>query len=153
HRGARRRQEGGRAPAARPRAARGRPDRRRPSRPAQGGAAAVLPAGDGEGVTAARTLIVNADDFGLTPGVSRGILDAGATGIVTSTTVMVNRPIDRDLIARLEASGLGACRRSWTARAASSATRARPRRAPARTRRASSSATRSTPFVRSWDAS
>jgi predicted glycoside hydrolase/deacetylase ChbG (UPF0249 family) len=59
-------------------------------------------------VTAARTLIVNADDFGLTPGVSRGILDAGATGIVTSTTVMVNRPIDPELVERLEASGLGA---------------------------------------------
>jgi predicted glycoside hydrolase/deacetylase ChbG (UPF0249 family) len=59
-------------------------------------------------VTAARTLIVNADDFGLTPGVSRGILEAGATGIVTSTTVMVNRPIDPELIARLESSGLGA---------------------------------------------
>src|SRR4030095_8186486 len=108
HRGARRRQEGGRAPAARPRAARGRPDHRRPSRPAQGGAAAVLPAGDGEVVPAARTLIVTADDFGLTAGVSRGILEAGARGIVTSTTVMVNRPIDPELIARLEASGLGA---------------------------------------------
>ena len=59
-------------------------------------------------MTAARTLIVNADDFGLTPGVSRGILEAGATGIVTSTTVLVNRPIDPELIARLEASGLGA---------------------------------------------
>ena len=51
-----------------------------------------------------RTLIVNADDFGLTPGVSRGILDAGATGIVTSTTVLVNRPIDPELIARLRAA-------------------------------------------------
>ena len=59
-------------------------------------------------MTAARTLIVNADDFGLTPGVSRGILEAGATGIVTSTTVLVNRPIDPELIARLEASELGA---------------------------------------------
>ena len=59
-------------------------------------------------MTAARTLIVNADDFGLTPGVSRGILEAGAKGIVTSTTVLVNRPTDPDLIARLEASGLGA---------------------------------------------
>ena len=58
-------------------------------------------------MTAVLTLIVNADDFGLTPGVSRGILDAGATGIVTSTTVLVNRPIDPELIARLEASGLG----------------------------------------------
>jgi predicted glycoside hydrolase/deacetylase ChbG (UPF0249 family) len=59
-------------------------------------------------VTAARTLIVNADDFGLTPGVSRGILEAGAKGIVTSTTMLVNRPTDPDLIARLQASGLGA---------------------------------------------
>ena len=55
----------------------------------------------------ARTLIVNADDFGLTRGVSRGILEARSRGIVTSTTVLVNRPIDRDLIAELEASGLG----------------------------------------------
>jgi predicted glycoside hydrolase/deacetylase ChbG (UPF0249 family) len=58
-------------------------------------------------VTASRTLIVNADDFGLTPGVSRGILEAGARGIVTSTTVLVNRPIDPELIDRLESSGLG----------------------------------------------
>jgi predicted glycoside hydrolase/deacetylase ChbG (UPF0249 family) len=54
-----------------------------------------------------RTLIVNADDFGLTPGVSRGILEARAHGIVTSTTVIVNRPIHRALIDELEASGLG----------------------------------------------
>jgi chitin disaccharide deacetylase len=59
-------------------------------------------------VTAPRTLIVNADDFGLTPGVSRGILEAGARGIVTSTTVIVNRATDSELIARLKASGLGA---------------------------------------------
>ena len=56
---------------------------------------------------AARTLIVNADDFGLTPGVSRGILDAGERGIVTSTTVLVNRAIDPDLLERLGASELG----------------------------------------------
>lgn len=35
-------------------------------------------------------LIVNADDFGLTHGVTRGILDAMDNGIVTSTTMMVN---------------------------------------------------------------
>ena len=60
----------------------------------------------GNAVTA-RTLIVNADDFGLTPGVSRGILDAGATGIVTSTTAIVTRPIEPELIERLLDSGLG----------------------------------------------
>lgn len=39
-----------------------------------------------------RWLIVNADDFNLTEGVSRGILEAHRSGIVTSTTVMVNLP-------------------------------------------------------------
>lgn len=39
-----------------------------------------------------RRLIVNADDYGLTPGVSRGILRAHAEGIVTSTSVMINMP-------------------------------------------------------------
>jgi predicted glycoside hydrolase/deacetylase ChbG (UPF0249 family) len=58
-------------------------------------------------VKPARALIVNADDFGLTRGVSRGILEARARGIVTSTTVLVNRPVDPDLVAALEASGLG----------------------------------------------
>jgi len=55
-----------------------------------------------------RTLIVNADDFGLTRGVSRGILEAHQRGIVTSTTVIVNRPIDPALVEALLASGLGA---------------------------------------------
>ena len=37
-------------------------------------------------------LIVNADDFGLTDGVTFGILSAMERGIVTSTTMMVNMP-------------------------------------------------------------
>jgi predicted glycoside hydrolase/deacetylase ChbG (UPF0249 family) len=37
-----------------------------------------------------KRLIVNADDFGLTAGVSRGILEAHRRGIVTSTTVLIN---------------------------------------------------------------
>lgn len=37
-------------------------------------------------------LIVNADDFGRAPGVSRGIVEAHRRGIVTSTTMMVNLP-------------------------------------------------------------
>jgi chitin disaccharide deacetylase len=40
----------------------------------------------------ARRLIVNADDFGRSPGITRGILDAHHLGIVTSTTLMVNLP-------------------------------------------------------------
>ncbi len=39
-----------------------------------------------------KKLIVNADDFGRSPGVSRGILQAHRSGIVTSTTVMINQP-------------------------------------------------------------
>lgn len=39
-----------------------------------------------------RFLIVNADDFGLSPGVSRGIIQAHRDGILTSTTFMVNFP-------------------------------------------------------------
>lgn len=37
-------------------------------------------------------LIVNADDFGLTPGVTYGIMEGHQQGIVTSTTAMVNMP-------------------------------------------------------------
>lgn len=39
-----------------------------------------------------RRLIVNADDFGLSPGVNAGIIDAHMAGIVTSTSLMVNSP-------------------------------------------------------------
>jgi predicted glycoside hydrolase/deacetylase ChbG (UPF0249 family) len=52
-------------------------------------------------------LIVNADDFGLTSGVSRGILDAHRKGIATSTTVLVTRPVDPQLLAQLKATRLG----------------------------------------------
>ena len=39
-----------------------------------------------------RRLIINADDLGLTEGVNRGIAEAHARGIVTSTTLMANSP-------------------------------------------------------------
>lgn len=45
---------------------------------------------------ASRALIVNADDFNLTAGVSRGIAEAHRAGMVTSTTVLVNLPGLRD---------------------------------------------------------
>ena len=54
-----------------------------------------------------RQLIVNADDFGLTAGVSRGILEAHQRGIVTSTTVLANLPIPAELLAELRATRLG----------------------------------------------
>ena len=56
---------------------------------------------------ASKILIVNADDFGLTAGVSRGILEAHRTGIVTSTTLLVNRAIPPAQVEELKTSGLG----------------------------------------------
>jgi chitin disaccharide deacetylase len=55
-------------------------------------------------------LIVNADDFNLTEGVTRGILHGCRHGIITSTTVMVNLPglaYTRDLAHGANSLGLG----------------------------------------------
>jgi predicted glycoside hydrolase/deacetylase ChbG (UPF0249 family) len=54
-----------------------------------------------------KRLIVNADDFGLTAGVSRGILEAHRRGIVTSTTLMASLPLDGALLDGLKVSRLG----------------------------------------------
>ena len=43
----------------------------------------------------ATQLIINADDFGFSPGITDGILHAHKTGILTSTTLMSTMP-DRD---------------------------------------------------------
>jgi len=61
-------------------------------------------------MTTERALIVNADDFGLTAGVSRGILAAHRRGIVTSTTALASLPPQPDLdaeAAALPALGIG----------------------------------------------
>lgn len=54
-----------------------------------------------------RQLIVNADDFGATPGVSRGIIRAHNEGIVTSTTVLANMPAAAAWIAKAQADAPG----------------------------------------------
>ena len=54
-----------------------------------------------------RRLIVNADDWGLSRGVSEGILAAHRHGIVSSTTVLATADLDREQVARLRDSGLG----------------------------------------------
>jgi chitin disaccharide deacetylase len=46
-----------------------------------------------------RELIVNADDFGLSPGVNRGIFHAHEHGIVTSASLMVRGPAAEDAAA------------------------------------------------------
>jgi chitin disaccharide deacetylase len=42
--------------------------------------------------TSHKRLIVNADDFGMTPSISRGIIEGHRNGIVTSTSVMITCP-------------------------------------------------------------
>jgi predicted glycoside hydrolase/deacetylase ChbG (UPF0249 family) len=55
-----------------------------------------------------RQLIVNADDYGRAPAVSRGILKAHREGIVTSTTVMINQPgVEGQLAEALACPDLG----------------------------------------------
>jgi chitin disaccharide deacetylase len=43
-----------------------------------------------------RRLIINADDFGFTPGVNRAIVEAHTSGVVTSSTLMANGPAFAD---------------------------------------------------------
>src|ERR1700722_15737800 len=45
-----------------------------------------------------RRLIVNADDFGFTAGVNRGIVEAHCRGVVTSSTLMANGPAFSDAV-------------------------------------------------------
>jgi chitin disaccharide deacetylase len=55
----------------------------------------------GQRASAVPRLIVTADDFGLSPGVDRGILEAYHHGIVHSTALLVNFPDVADSVARL----------------------------------------------------
>ena len=55
-----------------------------------------------------KKLIINADDYGRSPGVSRGILRAHREGIVTSTTAMINQPkVEAQLAEALTCPELG----------------------------------------------
>ena len=57
-----------------------------------------------------RALVVNGDDFGLTPGVNAGILDAHLRGILTSASLFANAPATPEAIAiarRTPALGVG----------------------------------------------
>src|SRR5580698_7200271 len=44
-------------------------------------------------------LIVNADDFGLTPGINRAIAELHDAGVLTSSTLMANGPAFADAVA------------------------------------------------------
>jgi hopanoid biosynthesis associated protein HpnK len=53
-----------------------------------------------------RRLIINADDFGLTVGVNRAIVEAHQRGVVTSATMMANASAMQDAVARAREAGL-----------------------------------------------
>ena len=52
-----------------------------------------------------RYLLVNADDFGIGPQVSEGILDLAARGAVTSTVLLANSPHAEDAVRRWQSRG------------------------------------------------
>lgn len=49
-------------------------------------------------------LIINADDFGLSEGINRGIMEAVAAGVLRSTSIMVNMPAFADAVRRAGAA-------------------------------------------------
>lgn len=53
-----------------------------------------------------RRLIVNADDFGLSPGLNRGIIDLHTAGIVTSASLLMNLPATAEALALTTGSDL-----------------------------------------------
>src|SRR5947208_10841292 len=53
----------------------------------------------------ARYLLVTADDFGIGPETSRGILELAARGVVTSTVLLVNSPHALDAVAAWRKAG------------------------------------------------
>src|SRR5437763_1536911 len=55
---------------------------------------------------ASRVLVVVADDYGIGPETSRGILELAAAGVVTGTVLMVNSPFAADAVRAWRASGV-----------------------------------------------
>jgi chitin disaccharide deacetylase len=51
-----------------------------------------------------KQLILNADDFGMTPGINEAIIRAHREGILTSTTLMANAPAFEDAVERVRAN-------------------------------------------------
>ena len=53
---------------------------------------------DAPGTHGRRALIINADDFGMSAGINRGILEAAEARVVTSASLMVNMPASDDAL-------------------------------------------------------
>ena len=58
-----------------------------------------------DATTEVRQLVINADDFGFSEGINRGIMEAFYAGALRSTSVMVGMPAFADAVRRLRASG------------------------------------------------
>lgn len=56
-------------------------------------------------ISPARYLLITADDFGIGPETSRGILELAALGAITSTVLLVNSPFAADAVREWEAAG------------------------------------------------
>jgi predicted glycoside hydrolase/deacetylase ChbG (UPF0249 family) len=56
-------------------------------------------------MTSTRRLIINSDDFGYTPAVTRGILEAHDAGVLTSTSMLANMPGFDDAVRGARAAG------------------------------------------------
>ena len=52
-----------------------------------------------------KLLVVNADDFGLAPGINAGIIEGFEKGILTSTSIMVNAPAFEEAVRLAQAHG------------------------------------------------
>src|SRR4051812_16469332 len=55
---------------------------------------------------ATRLLVVVADDYGIGPETSRGILELAEQGVITSTVLMVNSPFAADAVKAWRQSGV-----------------------------------------------
>jgi predicted glycoside hydrolase/deacetylase ChbG (UPF0249 family) len=58
-----------------------------------------------DGPAASRALLVTADDFGIGPEVTRGILELAADGLVSATVLLTNSPFAEDAVRRWRRAG------------------------------------------------
>lgn len=66
---------------------------------------AATPEPGPRGRAGARRLVINADDFGLSEGINRGIIEAIEAGAVSSVSLMVGMPASDDAVERARAAG------------------------------------------------
>ncbi len=53
-------------------------------------------------------LIINSDDLGMTPSITKGIIDGYKEGVITSTTVLMNSPYAKESLEAVKDLNIGA---------------------------------------------